>query len=1026
MATIDSKKLLPPSKKSGAIEKPKFLVPLKNISTKKITGSDLKPVDKETTQKDDVVVIRNKVIKIKDLIKNNYLLGKKKDERQRKSKEKDKFQEKESRLESKLKGGDKFTSGIIPVVPGGNILDRVNRFIGFTLLGYIFNNYAKYLPKLVKLGAKLAPALRFFESFAKIALDGTIGFIDLGYKAYDSIKKSVKDIGGKNYEKLFTDFSSNLNTALNIALIAAGGVVARNTKSLGGTGAGTSAAAKAALTGYKGRTPSQILKEGAKTVIQKKTVAAKSVVKPLVKVSPELEGVRTLVGVGGKGPGRSAPLSSREKKSAEGILRTIYGEKKGIPKAQVKPPVSVTPGKGVVGGGLGFIKGSLKMISIPVVSALVDYIISTKVLGEKPNRAAASAIGSGIGSVLGTAATAALGLGTGGIGAALLGGAIIGGASYAGSFIGTSLYDMVNVNKKSKFAQGGQVSGRGKKPSRAIKKTISKRPQKIQPQKTEPGKNIGGKLKIEELYGKDEPGKRSALRALKRSSEDVKGMRSLNGLSGAMFGAGIDMALGQKPDKRLATSLGSMFGSVVQTAIDSELNTSFNDISRTLAMANGGVIPSRRIGSGLSIGERIGKFISNALAVSIEGSATRILQNLNRELNLEGGPSGGNGGFPPGEVPAAEISEDQRKASSDLIKYFEKLYGKNAAIGIVANLLRESGLRTRTPDNSSFEGMAQWSRNDRWPKFVAWAQSKGKDPYSRSAQAEWIAIELKQSGTDARLKKAESADAAASIFYNEFERAAYSKPILGSKYNPDNPHERKNRSFVASLMGGAGAPSAMVEGGIKPTDIPLTSGQGWRWGKMHKGVDLDGGDGSPISSAQDAKVVWAGDKGDGYGNSVILRYSNGAETRFAHLKSFNVSTGGTIKAGQMIGRQGNTGSSTASHLHFEYYPNGGAMTYEGYGRAESVMNSYFRYGGNVVAKPTSKPADIFSINKKDNKKRDNNKPSSLFNWNQSSVAPTQSSTVAALNSGILNTPTDGLIIEKTHFVLQKEIQSVMA
>jgi len=37
-------------------------------------------------------------------------------------------------------------------------------------------------------------------------------------------------------------------------------------------------------------------------------------------------------------------------------------------------------------------------------------------------------------------------------------------------------------------------------------------------------------------------------------------MRSINGLAGAMFGAGIDMTLGQKPDKKLAKSIGDVFG----------------------------------------------------------------------------------------------------------------------------------------------------------------------------------------------------------------------------------------------------------------------------------------------------------------------------------------------------------------------------------------------------------------------------------------------------------------------------------
>ena len=62
MATIDSKKLLPPSKKTGAIEKTKVLVPLKNISVKKISAGDLRPVDKETKSSENLSIVKKKII----------------------------------------------------------------------------------------------------------------------------------------------------------------------------------------------------------------------------------------------------------------------------------------------------------------------------------------------------------------------------------------------------------------------------------------------------------------------------------------------------------------------------------------------------------------------------------------------------------------------------------------------------------------------------------------------------------------------------------------------------------------------------------------------------------------------------------------------------------------------------------------------------------------------------------------------------------------------------------------------------
>lgn len=1009
MATINSKKLLPPSKKSKQV----FLVPVSSIVPSTSAIKRLKPVEEPKKSDVDFTIVKGKIIRLTDLFKNKLLLAKQSNDRKRKETEREKAEEKEKKLEAKDLEKKEKGNQLIGRIPGQSIVDRIFRFAGFTLLGFLLNNYANLLPKLLGFGKYLKPAAAGLDYFAKGLVDNTIAFIDNGYKAYDTIRGFAKSIGGENFEKLFDDFSSNLNEFLNAALLIglagfSGGLLPK--KFLGPGGASSAGGAAAIKRLLKGRTPAQILSEGPKLTPTKKVVSAASTIKPLSRVGAELSGVRTIVGVGGRGAGEPIKSTKVGKKTTEGILKTLYGEQPTIQKTQPKPSAPSPATKGFFGKAKTFVKGA----AVPVISGLTDFIISYFILKEKPGRAAASAVGTAIGSLLGTAATAALGLTTGGIGAALAGSAIIGGSSLVGSMFGTFLYDVVsNMKNPLKFAQGGQIPKSGRKaPSRQIRRVVAK-PRRVQPQRTQPGRDVGGIKKIETLYGKDKPGQKSGLRALKATSSYLKGVSVLNGSLGNIMGASVDLAMGQKFDKKTIRAMGDQFGFAIQNMVDNQVSMSLGDISRQLAMANGGIVPSRRIGEGLSVGSRVSMLISNALSSMMENVSGKILQNIMKEIEGKVMPGGVRSPF--GDVPPADISEDQRKSADDLIKYFTKLYGRNAAIGIVANLLRESGLRTYAPEGG-FHGMAQWD-DTRWSRLTAWAQSKGKDPMSRSVQAEFIALELNESGTGNRLKKATTPEDAASIFYNEFERAAYSRPILGSAYTPDNPHEQKNRGFIAALVGGVAAPSAMVSGGVKPSDIPLTSGTGWRWGRMHKGVDLDGGDGSPISSAQDAKVIWAGDKGDGYGNSVVLRYSNGAETRFAHLKSFNVSAGQSIKAGQLIGRQGNTGSSTASHLHFEYYPSGGAMTYEGYSLyASSVMNSYFRYGGNVVPKLTNKPADIFNIEKK--KQVDKNKPSDIFNWNnQSSIAPSQQSKEVA---SLQMSPSYALI-ENNTILYQKEI-----
>ena len=70
-----------------------------------------------------------------------------------------------------------------------------------------------------------------------------------------------------------------------------------------------------------------------------------------------------------------------------------------------------------------------------------------------------------------------------------------------------------------------------------------------------------------------------------------------------------------------------------------------------------------------------------------------------------------------------------------------------------------------------------------------------------------------------------------------------------------------------------------------------------------------------------ARIISAGYDGS-YGQKIVVQHADGTETWYAHLSSF-VRTGGTVKAGDVIGRVGSTGNSTGDHLHLEVRPGGG-------------------------------------------------------------------------------------------------------
>ncbi|NOX86584.1 MAG: M23 family metallopeptidase [Chlorobi bacterium] len=91
--------------------------------------------------------------------------------------------------------------------------------------------------------------------------------------------------------------------------------------------------------------------------------------------------------------------------------------------------------------------------------------------------------------------------------------------------------------------------------------------------------------------------------------------------------------------------------------------------------------------------------------------------------------------------------------------------------------------------------------------------------------------------------------------------------------------------------------------------------------KFHRGVDFSAPQGTPVYATGEGKVIKAKHSRRGYGNQIEIDHGYGYITFYAHLKSFNVKKGEKVKRGQIIGYIGNTGKSTAPHLHYEVRKN---------------------------------------------------------------------------------------------------------
>lgn len=93
--------------------------------------------------------------------------------------------------------------------------------------------------------------------------------------------------------------------------------------------------------------------------------------------------------------------------------------------------------------------------------------------------------------------------------------------------------------------------------------------------------------------------------------------------------------------------------------------------------------------------------------------------------------------------------------------------------------------------------------------------------------------------------------------------------------------------------------------------------------RAHKGTDYAAVTGTPIKSAGDGKVIFAGRRG-GYGNTVIIQHGTRYQTLYAHMNGFHrsVRRGRKVRQGQVIGYVGTTGLSTGPHLHYEFRVDG--------------------------------------------------------------------------------------------------------
>ena len=169
-----------------------------------------------------LLTIKEKVIRIENLLGEQYKNRKKQAEKQRKLSERVGRKEKEELLEKtpqEKKNKGKFN---IPIPGKGlfdNLMSRVFNFLFWVAIGKMLPTIIKFLPQIMGFLKVIANVMNAVINVAGFILDGFISFVDFGFKVYDKIRGFAGAIGGEGLVKVLDGFTSAVETLLNLLFI---------------------------------------------------------------------------------------------------------------------------------------------------------------------------------------------------------------------------------------------------------------------------------------------------------------------------------------------------------------------------------------------------------------------------------------------------------------------------------------------------------------------------------------------------------------------------------------------------------------------------------------------------------------------------------------------------------------------------------------------------------------------------------------------------------------------------------------
>lgn len=246
-------------------------------------------------------------------------------------------------------------------------------------------------------------------------------------------------------------------------------------------------------------------------------------------------------------------------------------------------------------------------------------------------------------------------------------------------------------------------------------------------------------------------------------------------------------------------------------------------------------------------------------------------------------------------------------------------------------------------------------------ELKAAADAKLEEARQAQAQAEAAKAEVERLVAEQQQRRADiesrKAEAQAQVAANDAERAKVGQElaaIIEAQRVQREQQEAARRAAAAAAGnsgggGGGGGGGSAQPGGARPgamfanptahNPMVVTSEYGNRlhpvlgYWRLHAGIDLRDRCGEPVYAGRDGTVQWARNR-SGYGGQVMIDHGwvNGSSlmSSYNHMSGFAVGAGAQVRAGQVIGYAGNTGTSAACHLHFEVYVNGGTVNPRSY------------------------------------------------------------------------------------------------